>query len=78
LTVAEGWAEPMPCPGSSDIDLFGNGERIVHLYAEVPHCALDFGVTVQLLLGHARIESTVRSLGIEVDDALSIAEQIDV
>ena len=33
---------------------------------------------VQLLLGHARIESTVRYLGIEVDDALSIAEQIDV
>jgi integrase len=33
---------------------------------------------VQLLLGHTRIESTVRYLGIEVDDALSIAEQIDV
>jgi integrase len=33
---------------------------------------------VQLLLGHTEIESTVRYLGIEVDDALSIAEQIDV
>src|SRR5262245_15233888 len=33
---------------------------------------------VQLLLGHTKIESTVRYLGIEVDDALSIAEQIDV
>jgi integrase len=32
---------------------------------------------VQLLLGH-RVESTVRYLGIEVDDALAIAEQIDV
>jgi site-specific recombinase XerC len=30
---------------------------------------------VQLLLGHAKIESTVRYLGIEVDDALAIAEQ---
>jgi hypothetical protein len=29
-------------------------------------------------LGHNRIESTVRYLGIEVDDALAIAEQIDV
>jgi integrase len=29
---------------------------------------------VQLLLGHTKIESTVRYLGIEVDDALSIAE----
>jgi len=33
---------------------------------------------VQLLLGHTRIESTVRYLGIEVDDALTIAEQVDV
>ncbi len=33
---------------------------------------------VQLLLGHTKIESTVRYLGVEVDDALKIAEQIDV
>jgi integrase len=33
---------------------------------------------VQLLLGHTRLESTVRYLGIEVDDALNIAEQIDI
>src|SRR6185436_1069166 len=33
---------------------------------------------VQLLLGHRKIESTVRYLGIEVDDALAVAEQIDV
>jgi integrase len=33
---------------------------------------------VQLLLGHTKIESTVRYLGIEVDDALVIAEQVDV
>jgi integrase len=33
---------------------------------------------VQLLLGHTRIESTVRYLGIDVDDALAIAEQVDV
>jgi site-specific recombinase XerC len=30
---------------------------------------------VQLLLGHTKLESTVRYLGIEVDDALNIAEQ---
>src|SRR5437764_2475017 len=30
---------------------------------------------VQLLLGHTKLESTVRYLGIEVDDALEIAEQ---
>ncbi len=33
---------------------------------------------VQLLLGHTKIESTVRYLGIEVDDALTIAEQVDI
>ena len=33
---------------------------------------------VQLLLGHTKIESTVRYLGIEVDDALAIVEQVDV
>ena len=33
---------------------------------------------VQLLLAHTKIESTVRYLGIEVDDALEIAEQTDV
>jgi integrase len=33
---------------------------------------------VQLLLGHTKIESTVRYLGIEVDDALAIAEQVAV
>ncbi len=33
---------------------------------------------VQLLLGHTKLESTVRYLGIEVDDALAIAEQVDI
>lgn len=33
---------------------------------------------VQLLLGHTKLESTVRCLGIEVDDALEIAEQMEV
>lgn len=33
---------------------------------------------IQLLLGHKNLESTVRYLGIEVDDALEIAESIEV
>lgn len=33
---------------------------------------------VQLLLGHTKLESTVRYLGIEVDDALAMAEQTEV
>src|SRR5271165_7116430 len=33
---------------------------------------------VQLLLGHTKLESTVRYLGIEVEDALELAEQTEV
>ncbi len=33
---------------------------------------------VQLLLVHSKIESTVRYFGIEVDDAMEIAEKIDI
>ncbi len=33
---------------------------------------------IQLLLGHAKLESTVRYLGIEVDDALEMAEQTEI
>lgn len=33
---------------------------------------------VQLLLGYTKLESTVRYLGIEVDDALEISEQTEI
>jgi integrase len=33
---------------------------------------------VQLLLGHTKLESTVRYLGIEVEDALKMAEQTEI
>ena len=33
---------------------------------------------VQILLGHTKLESTVRYLGIEVDDALELAEQTEI
>jgi len=33
---------------------------------------------VQLLLGHTKLESTVRYFGIEVDDALEISEQTEI
>ena len=54
---------------------------------QIEGCARDLAIfliclgnlrAVQLLLGHTKIESTVRYLGIEVDDALAIAEQVDV
>ena len=33
---------------------------------------------VQLLLGHTKVDSTVRYLGVELEDALSISEKIDI
>jgi integrase len=33
---------------------------------------------VQLLLGHSKIESTVRYLGVDIDDALAISEQVEI
>ena len=33
---------------------------------------------VQLLLGHTKLESTIRYLGVEVDDALALSEQVDL
>jgi len=33
---------------------------------------------VQFLLGHTKVDSTVRYLGVELDDALSVAEKIDI
>jgi integrase len=33
---------------------------------------------IQLLLGHTKLESTVRYLGMEVDDALEISEQTEI
>ena len=33
---------------------------------------------VQLILGHSKLESTVRYLGIEFDDALDITEQTEI
>jgi len=33
---------------------------------------------VQILLGHTKLESTVRYLGVEVDDALELSEHTDI
>lgn len=33
---------------------------------------------VQILLGHAKIESTVRYLGVDIEDALALAEAVEV
>ncbi len=35
-------------------------------------------MAIQLLLGHSNLESTVRYLGIELDDALDVAENTEI
>jgi hypothetical protein len=40
--------------------------------------ALTWRASCQLLLGHGKLESTVRYLGIEVDDALELSEQTEI
>ncbi len=54
------------------LGLLGNEIRDAHFPAH------GYLRAVQLLLGHTKIESAARYLGIEVDDALAIAEQVDV
>jgi hypothetical protein len=39
------------CPGDSDINLFGNRERVVNLDAEIAYRAFDLGVAEQELHG---------------------------
>jgi hypothetical protein len=66
----------------------GQGDRSRHDRLWDTHNAADEGKpdisahenlrAVQLLLGHTKLESTVKYLGIEVDDALEMAEQTEV
>jgi hypothetical protein len=52
-------------------------DTLVAIGDEQHLCCRTAGCTPRLLLGHTKIESTVRYFGIEVDDALAIAEQVD-
>jgi hypothetical protein len=45
------------------------------LLEPTPECGKG---AIQLLLGHTKLESTVRYLGIEVEDALALAEQTEI
>ena len=47
--------------------------KVAHIYRKTGNLR-----TAQLLLGHVKIETTVRYLGVEVDDAFRLAEQIEL
>ena len=54
------------------------GVRILETKATLIYLRTKNLRAVQLFLGHTKLESTVRYLGIELDDALEIAEQTEV
>jgi hypothetical protein len=59
-----------------DAGLFGTHVAPHECDANLPQDGQSQGV--QLLLGHSKVESTLRNLGIKVDDALAIAEQVGI
>ena len=54
------------------------GRPVQFEITEITRQSVERLLVVQLLLGHAKIETTVRYLGVEVDDALRLAEQIEL
>jgi integrase len=71
--VVDGWVESI----GLDPDLYGTHTmrrtKPTLIYQKTKNIR-----AVQLLLGHTKVENTVRYLGIEVDDALEISEQTDI
>ena len=66
----------MPSHGS--IGKFGPSLRGERTKVSLVYKRTDNLWACQLLLGPTKLESTVRYLGIEVDDALSISEQVEL
>ena len=48
------------------------------IFLKVAQFSTGINSAVQLLLGHTKLESTVRYLGIEVEDALELSEQTEI
>lgn len=71
--IVRGWAER----AGLDSSLYGTHSlrrtKVAQIYRKTGNLR-----AVQLLLGHMKLESTVRYLGIEVEDALAISEQTEV
>jgi site-specific recombinase XerC len=67
------WVESIGLESASDGTHSMRRTKVAKIYRKTDNLR-----AVQLPLGHTKLESTVRYLGIEVDDALNIAEQIEL
>ena len=71
--IVHRWVERPGLAGSADGTHSLRRTKAAQIYKKTGNLR-----AVQLLLGHTKLESTVRYLGIEVDDALSISEQVEL
>jgi integrase len=71
--IVYGWVESAGLDGSAYGTHSMRRTKAAEIYKKTGNLR-----AVQLLLGHTKLESTVRYLGIEVDDALSISEQVEL
>ena len=64
------------CPSTVSIELGAEGPEdapVTQIYKKTDNLR-----SVKLLLGHTKMDSTVRYLGVELEDALAIAEAIEI
>ena len=71
--IVEGWVRSIGLPRSSYATHSMRRTKATLIYRKTGNLR-----AVQLLLGHSKIDSTVLYLGVEVEDALSLAESIEV
>ncbi|WP_281356697.1 tyrosine-type recombinase/integrase [Parasulfitobacter algicola] len=68
----------LPCGNEADMSVrYGTHSmrrtKVTQIYKKTGNLR-----AVQLLLGHTKMDSTVRYLGVELEDALAIAEAIEI
>lgn len=71
--ILHGWIEDIGLDGSLHGTHSMRRTKVSLIYRRTKNLR-----AVQLLLGHSRLESTVRYLGVEVDDALKMSEQTEM
>jgi integrase len=78
LRIVHAWVERAGLDGSAYSTHSMRRTKAAQIYKAQIYKKTGNLRAVQLLLGHTKLESTVRYLGIEVDNALSISEQVEL